>query len=292
MEIYKISQYGNTQYYEILEEFQRFKQNILNYLTNIENMIIEIITYHVNFTSISQEYYEFIEKEFNIQDFVNSIQNKYTIQNNDLKYRGINNDTNQLKIQLQKIYNQIQMCFTQQLMNQELLTSKIINLNDQIHHDEIEIINQNQITRSKLSNGRWLIQTIRFHGQKNNYIRSNRLVFTINGSDIIFGIASYSQIEKHNFELQYNIPTSYFVRQDGVHFGFGLTEVQQDFSVPEFSSKKGHKIGMKLLTNQNLLILENLITNAKEEYEIPQISDDWCYIFGLRFQNDSIIIDQ
>ncbi|CAD8196731.1 unnamed protein product [Paramecium pentaurelia] len=144
----------------------------------------------------------------------------------------------------------------------------------------------------KQKDGRWLIQTIKFQGQKNNCIRSNRLVFTINGSDIIFGIASYSQIEKHNFELQYNIPTSYFVRQDGVHFGFGLTEVQQDFSVPEFSSKKGHKISMKLLTNQNLLIIENLITNAKEEYEIPQISDDWCYIFGLRFQNDSIIIDQ
>ncbi|CAK92847.1 unnamed protein product (macronuclear) [Paramecium tetraurelia] len=292
MEIYTISQYGNFQYKEILEEFWRFKQVILNYLTNFEDIIQEVINSHVNFTSIFPEVYNFIEKEFSIKDFVNSIQNKYTISNNHLLYKGIKNDTNQLKIELQKIYTQIQMIFQQQLLNQQLLPSRMINLNDQSHHEEIEIINENEIRRSKLSNGRWLIQTLRIQKEKNYCFRSKNLVFTINGSDTVFGVASYSQVVKHNFEMQYPIPSAYFVRQDGVHFGFGLTEVQQDFSVPGFSSKKGHQVSMGLQTGQNILILENLVTKEKEEYVIPELSDDWCYIFGFRFHNDSIILEQ
>lgn len=49
-----------------MEEFYRFKQVILKYLTNFEDTIIEFIKYHTMNTSISSEYYEFIEKEFSI----------------------------------------------------------------------------------------------------------------------------------------------------------------------------------------------------------------------------------
>ncbi|CAD8118682.1 unnamed protein product [Paramecium sonneborni] len=290
MEILSILKYSDTYYKEILEEFGKFKQYILNFLKNFEDFLLENIAFHIDITTISKEYSQFIEKEFNIFKFVNSIQNKYTIQKNDIQYSGIKKDLSQTKKELQNIYSTIQMFFETQLKSQELFSWKNVILEDENHHINIEKINKNEFRRSNLSNGRWLIQCIKILEYKNKYFTSNKVTFTINGSDIIFGIASLSQIKKHNFELQCDIPSAYFIRQDGVHFGFGLTEVQQDFDVPEFSSKKGQKVSMQLKNGQ--IILQNLITKAKEEYEIPKLYDDWCYIFGLRFQNDSIILEE